>query len=110
MLQGCESSKNVALSVAAETDSEWRSYGHDDSNDRYASLHGVAESTLPRLAPAYIFQTGVAGPLESTPLESRGILYLTSGHDAVYALNARNGELLWSYRPVLGSLQLCCGP
>lgn len=102
-------SVSTALSHAL-TSGEWLTYGHDYSNSRFSPLREINTENAFRLAPAYVVQTGVVGPLEATPIVSDGVMYLSTAYDGVLAVNAMNGELLWVRPPIKGHFRLCCGP
>jgi alcohol dehydrogenase (cytochrome c) len=55
----------------------------------------------------------LAGPdsrVETTPLVSDGIMFLTTPSAGIRALDAATGEELWKFdRPLPGVLSLCCG-
>ena len=58
-----------------------------------------------------MFQTGVRGDHETTPLVIDGIMYLTTPQNHAYALDVRTGRPLWHYeRSLPKELSLCCGP
>jgi alcohol dehydrogenase (cytochrome c) len=58
-----------------------------------------------------VFQTGVRGPHETTPLVIDGIMYLTTRQNHAYAVDVRTGRPLWHYeRSLPKELSLCCGP
>ena len=71
----------------------------------------INAGNVPRLRPAWIFQTDVKESMETSPLVVNGIMYITTSFDHVYALNARTGEQIWYYAQKLGPLTTyCCGP
>jgi quinoprotein glucose dehydrogenase len=80
---------------------EWRTYGGDLGNTRYAPLDQINADNFSKLEVAWHFKTDNLGPrpetnLEATPLMVNGVLYSTAGtRRAVVALDANNGELLW---------------
>ena len=82
----------------------WGSYGADTGNTRYSPLNQIDASNFSKLEVAWTFTTANLGPvpetnLESTPLVIDGVLYSTAGDRRdVIALNAANGELLWTHR------------
>src|SRR5215471_13572427 len=82
----------------------WKSYGGEITNNRYSTLSQIDASNFSKLEVAWIFGTANLGPapetnLESTPLVIDGVLYSTAGDRRdVIALNAANGELLWTHR------------
>jgi quinoprotein glucose dehydrogenase len=93
-----------ALPMMAQTgakNGEWRTYGGDLGNTRYAPLTQINASNFDKLEIAWRFKTANLGPrieynLQSTPLMVNGILYSTGGtRRAVVALDAATGEQLW---------------
>ena len=80
---------------------EWRSYGADTANTRYAPLDQITAANFNSLEIAWRFKTDNLGPrpeyqFESTPVMAGGVLYSTGGsRRAVVALDAQTGELLW---------------
>jgi quinoprotein glucose dehydrogenase len=91
-----------AEAVSRETgDTDWRSYGGDLANTRYAPLDQINADNFSKLEIAWRFKTDNLGPrreyqLEATPLVVNGVLYSTAGtRRAVVALDAATGEQLW---------------
>jgi alcohol dehydrogenase (cytochrome c) len=88
----------------------WVTYSGDYGGKRYSELKQIDAANVSRLAPAWIFQTSVAGKLETTPLAIDGILYFTGADDHGYAVDARTGRTIWHYtRPLPARLPVCCG-
>jgi quinoprotein glucose dehydrogenase len=96
----------AAVSVHAQSgakNGEWRSYGGDLGNTRYAPLEQINARNFDKLEVAWRFKTDSLGPrpeykFESTPLMVHGVLYSTGGsRRAVVALDAATGELLWMH-------------
>src|SRR5580693_6573679 len=50
----------------------WLTYGHDYSNQRYSPLTQITTANVASLTPAFVFQTGVAAPFETTPIVADG--------------------------------------
>jgi len=94
----------------ASSSSEWLTYGHDYSNRRFSSLLQINPRNVSHLIPAYVFQTGVLGPFETTPVVSNGVMYISTAYDGVFAIDARTGDQLWKRPPLAGSFRQCCGP
>ena len=84
-------------------DGEWPTYGGDLGHTRYSALAGIDASNFADLEVAWRFKTDNLGPspeyrFQSTPLMVDGVLYSTGGsRRAVVALDARTGELLWTF-------------
>ncbi len=80
---------------------EWRSYGGDTANTKYAPLDQINAGNFNKLELAWHFKTENIGPrpefnLEVTPLMANGVIYATAGtRRAAIALDAATGELLW---------------
>src|ERR1700690_1260016 len=94
----------ITLPAAAQSgakNGEWRTYGGDLGNTRYAPLDQITAANFDKLEVAWRFKTDNLGPrpetnLEGTPLMVKGILYSTAGtRRSVVALDAATGELLW---------------
>ncbi|HEX7140528.1 MAG TPA: PQQ-binding-like beta-propeller repeat protein [Vicinamibacterales bacterium] len=82
---------------------EWRTYGADTGNTRYAPLDQINASNFSSLEVAWRFKSDKLGPrpefqFESTPLMAGGIVYSTAGtRRAVVALDAATGEMIWMH-------------
>src|SRR5215831_16475991 len=82
---------------------EWRTYGGDLGNTRYAPLDQINKTNFNTLEVAWRFKTDKLGPrpefnYESTPLMVGGVIYVTAGsRRAVVALDAATGEMLWMH-------------
>ena len=68
------------------------------------------QRTWTGLVPAWIFQSGVAGKFQTTPLVHDGVMYVTGPSNHAWALDLKTGRQLWHYsEPVPEDLPLCCG-
>src|SRR5262249_47688661 len=97
---------SCALLLNAQTgakNGEWRTYGGDLGNTRYAPLNQINASNFDKLQIAWRLNTLNLGPrpefnLEATPLMVGGVLYtVAGGRRDVVAVNATNGEMLWMH-------------
>jgi len=83
---------------------EWRTYGGDLGNTRYAPLDQINKDNFSKLQVAWRFKADSLGPSpeynwESTPLMVGGVVYVTAGsRRAVVALDAATGEMLWMHQ------------
>ena len=91
--------------VEAQTgNGEWRSYGGDIANTRYAPLDQIDASNFNDLEEAWRIQTRNFGSepefnFQATPLMVNGVIYSTAGlRRAAIAADAGTGELLWMHR------------
>lgn len=97
------------LSMAGAS-ADWLTYGHDYSNQRYSPLAQITAGNAASLTPAFVFQTGVAAPFETTPIVADGKMFITTAYDQAFALDAKTGKSLWHYQAKLGKTIFCCGP
>ena len=94
----------VAPASAQTAGGEWRSYGGDIANTRYAPLDQIDASNFGDLEEAWRIQTRNFGAepefnFQATPLMVNGVIYSTAGlRRAVIAADAGTGELLWMHR------------
>jgi alcohol dehydrogenase (cytochrome c) len=64
-----------------------------------------------KLAPAFVFQTGVLESMETAPLVVGDVMFLTTSFNHVYAINAVTGQEYWHYKHKMGAITTyCCGP
>ncbi len=74
----------------------WPNYHGDYSGKRHSALTQITPQNVDRLSLAWLFQTGQATTLKSSPLLVDGVLYFTAP-DNVWAVDARSGHQLWHY-------------
>lgn len=89
------------LSRANETPGDWLSHGRNYYEDRFSSLEQINKSNLDSLGLAWSFDLGTKRGIEATPLVVDGIMFLTGSWSIVYAVDARNGTLIWKYNPMV---------
>lgn len=95
---------------------DWRYYGNDPGGMRYVDVDQITPENVEQLEPAWIFHTGVANEhtsFEAQPIVVDGVMYVSSPHNHVFALDAATGEPEWTYNPEgmpsLSELAICCG-
>src|ERR1017187_3175279 len=99
-----------AMAVAQTDPATWISYGKDSFGWRYSELTEINTRTVTRLAPAWMYQTGVPGKNETTPLVFGDMMNITGPSNNAWALDALTGRPIWSYRKALpANVSLCCG-
>ena len=85
---------------------EWPSYGGDPGGARWSPLAQVTRENVGRLAVAWRFSTGEAGPdfatrrrtsFEATPLVVGGVMYVSTPLGRVFALDAATGRERWRF-------------
>src|SRR4029077_3244070 len=93
----------VTFGQSGARNGEWRTYGGDLGNTRYAPLDQINRDNFKDLEIAWRFKTDSLGPrpeynFQSTPLMVNGRLFSTAGsRRAVVALDAGTGEQLWMH-------------
>ena len=75
---------------------EWPTYYGNLSGNRYSPLEQINAANASRLQLRWIYPIQYQ-PLETTPLVSGGMMYVT-GPNQVYALDARTGREIWRYQ------------
>ncbi len=76
---------------------DWSLYGGDWGNTRFSTLAQINTTNVKSLQGAWVskrFENGASS--RSVPVVMDGMMFLTAG-GRVYALNAKNGETIWSY-------------
>jgi alcohol dehydrogenase (cytochrome c) len=95
---------------AQTTPDSWRTYGQNSLGWRYSELTHIDTRNVARLVPRWIYQTGVAGGFETTPLVFDGLMYVAGPSNNSWALDALTGRPVWHSRKTPPSrLNLCCG-
>ena len=99
------------LANAASEPQQWMMYSGAYDGSRFSPLDQINRTNVQRLSLQWVFQTGVRGRHETTPLVIDGIMYLTTPQNHAYAVDARTGRPLWHYERTLPKeMSLCCGP
>jgi alcohol dehydrogenase (cytochrome c) len=101
---------DARLLGAAGDRENWLTYSRDYSNQRFSPLAQVNAASVKQLVPRWIFQSGVAGGLQATPIVADGVMYLSLPFNNVVALDAATGKELWRYQHKRRTDNMCCGP
>ncbi len=128
MLAGCSDSETAAVDTAAPAQdaaapaatasattstSEWASYGRDYSEQRYSPLAQITPDNVSQLSLAWYGDLAEkGGGYETTPLMVDGVVYVSAPWSKVYAFDAKTGQSLWKYDPMVPgqwAVNLCCG-
>src|SRR5262245_53956721 len=97
---------------SADKSTEWLTYGHTYSEQRYSTLKQIDTTNVSRLSLAWSFEVGEGGGnQEATPLFANGVLYGITNWSITFAVDAKTGKEIWRYDPqvVRGGVRLCCG-
>ncbi len=117
VLAGCGSTApTLAIDDARlrEADSDtanWLTHGRTYSEQRFSPLNQITEQNVSRLGLVWSRELDTTRGLEATPLVLDGVIYTTGPWSVVYALDARTGDLLWTYDPKVSRARarvICC--
>ena len=102
--------------LQAPVGKDWITNGGNLTNQRYSTLKQIDTTNVKQLKGAWMTRlkgSGLGGKysLEATPLVKDGIMYMVTGNDDVFALNAKTGEILWEHWSQIGQTisTVCCG-
>jgi alcohol dehydrogenase (cytochrome c) len=95
---------------------DWVTNGGNLTNQRYSTLKQLDTTNVAQLKGAWMTRlkgSGAAGKysFEASPLVKDGIMYVVTGNDDVFALNAKTGTILWEYWSGIDQKisTACCG-
>jgi quinohemoprotein ethanol dehydrogenase len=94
---------------------EWLTIGGDWHNTRYSTLAQIDRSNVKNLKGAWVTHLGsgigAKYSLEATPIVKDGVMYVVTGNDDVFALDAKTGALIWEHRSGIDQniSTVCCG-
>ncbi len=92
---------NARLAGAEQEPGSWLSHGRTLSEQRFSPLDGIRADNVGLLQRRWVYDTGTTRGLEATPLVVDGVMYTTLTWSVVVALDARSGEVLWRYDPLV---------
>jgi alcohol dehydrogenase (cytochrome c) len=89
------------FAAAGGDSTNWVLPAHDYTGNRYIQSAQINTHNVSALKKAWTFKIDDDSPIETAPIEYNGMLYVTSAHNNVYALDAKTGEQKWkfSYSP-----------
>jgi len=99
------------LSSAATDSDQWLTYGRDLSATRHSPLAQIDTGTVGKLKVAWKKSLGPPISMEGTPIVNNGVMYVTTGISAIFALNAKTGATIWQYHyplPAVARGRVCC--
>lgn len=86
----------AAVSICTAAASDWPMFGNDAANDANANSGGINAHTVSRLHVAWTFATG--GDVSARAAVADGVVYFPDWGGNLWALNAKNGDLVWSHQ------------
>jgi glucose dehydrogenase len=101
----------LALSLFCVADAgEWPLHGLDRENRRLSPITAISPATVSRLAPKWIWQSGIVGTFQATPIVVDGVMVVSLPFSHVAALDAATGRELWRHVHEKRVEKVCCGP
>ena len=78
---------------------DWPLHNLDLAGSRFSPLDQINTSNVKSLTPRWLFQHGVIDGVsnQTTPVIVDGVMYVTDSRGSVYAVDAADGHLLWTY-------------
>jgi quinohemoprotein ethanol dehydrogenase len=104
----CKKSPPTAA-VAAGVD--WTRHGRTNDEQQFSPLSQINEQNIGQLGLLWDRELGTTRGLEATPLVSNGVIYTTGEWSVAYALEAKTGEILWTFDPKVPRSRartICC--
>ncbi|MGH8258926.1 MAG: PQQ-binding-like beta-propeller repeat protein [Steroidobacteraceae bacterium] len=106
----------TAEQLTAPPTTGWVTNGGDLFNQRHSPLTQIDRDNVAHLKAewrTHLDRSGL-GPQysgQAQPLAYRGVMYVVTGADDVFALDVRTGRILWRYRAHLDPqrVRVCCG-
>ena len=109
--QESENTTSISVATSSETtggavdisssvsDLEWPLHNFDLFGSRFAPTDQITKENVDTLTPRWLFQHGVIDGVsnQTTPVIVDEIMYITDSRGSVYAVNARDGHLIWTY-------------
>jgi alcohol dehydrogenase (cytochrome c) len=94
-----------------KTPGEWLTYAGNYAGHRHSLLPQLTKSNVRNLRLAWVAQLRqVDRELQVSPIVADGVMFVSESRDGVIALDAKTGEVIWTYRrPVPDGLPGCCG-
>jgi quinohemoprotein ethanol dehydrogenase len=89
----------------------WMTYGRTYSEQHFSPLNQINDQNVSQLGLAWYYDLDTNRGQEATPIVVDGVMYFTSAWSKVFALNAANGQRLWSYDPKVPgnwAVNACC--
>ena len=91
-------SKNPLVDFNSNPD-EWLLHGRTYAEERHSPLDQINTSNVDQIGLSWSFETGTNRGHETTPIVKDGVMFITAPWSVVHALDAKTGDLLWTYDP-----------
>ena len=99
------------LTRADQDAGNWLMYGRTYDDHRFSPLNQINEQTVANLGLVWSRELDTTRGLEATPLVQNGVIYTTGSWSVVYAIDAKTGQIIWTYDPAVPrehAFFICC--
>src|SRR5271163_4111920 len=106
-IAGCKKPTPPAIHDGAD----WTMYGRTNDEQRFSPLNQINEHNVSHVGLVWSKELGTTGGLEATPLVSNGVIYTTGPWSVAFAVDARDGKILWTFDPKASRAHartICC--
>lgn len=100
----------LTAAIPATGVADWPQHGRDPGGQRFAPIADIDTTSVKRLVPKWIWQSGVVGTFQATPIVVNGVMYVSLPFSHVAAIDAETGRERWRYKHERRVEKLCCGP
>ena len=90
---------DAKLRSADQDSGNWLMYGRTYDDHRFSPLTQINEQNVGKLGLAWSRELGTTRGLEASPLVKDGVIYTTSSWSVVDAIDAKTGQMRWTYDP-----------
>lgn len=102
--------------LTAQPAGNWITAGGNIRNQRYSPLNQINTTNASGLRQAWKTNLDGSGKAakysqEATPIVYNGVMYIPTGNNDIFALDATNGQHLWKYESKITQKNntICCG-
>ncbi len=89
------------IQAADSEPGSWLAHGRTYDEQRFSPLDDIDQNNVGNLGLAWHWDTNTTRGLEATPIVVDGVMYTTGSWSVVWAHDAKTGELLWEYDPMV---------
>ena len=111
ILVACRSSNFSSSTTGAGDSADWSMHGRSYDEQRFSPLKQINAENVGKLGLVWSHEFGTNRGLEATPLVVNGVIYTTADWSVVYAMDARTGQVLWTFDPKVPrgrARMICC--
>src|SRR5213594_4432019 len=116
IVPGLAADQEIDRQLRSPIGRDWVTNGGNLTNQRFSTLNQIDPSNVAQLKGAWMARLNGSGfgakySLEASPLVKNGIMYVITGNNDVFALNAKTGAILWEHWSDVHQKisALCCG-